>query len=123
MQTMTITELDKLRDRVRAGAMTQKEWDGLSIAQREHVRDKSQLHPLLTGLEGWRVEVEYASGTPGVGYSQAAHWHLPRFIVGRTTGWCPCHLALRRCNQRSTSNTITAATPIVRVRKIEKVRG
>lgn len=84
--------------------------------------DKSQLHPLLIGLEGWRVAVTYEPGTAGVGYEKASCWHLPRFIVGRTTGWRPCHLALRNCNQRGSYMTITNATPIISVRKIERVR-
>ena len=41
----------------------------------------------LMGLEGWRVEVETMSG------------EKRRFIVGRSTGWGPCHLELN--NRRS----------------------
>lgn len=37
----------------------------------------------LTGLEGWRIEVETFYG------------EVRRFIVGRSTGWKPVHLEIK----------------------------
>lgn len=47
-------------------------------------RDPSGLSEQLIGLEGWRVEVETTYG------------ETRRFIVGRSTGWRPCHLEIPR---------------------------
>ena len=51
-------------------------------------RSTSELTPQLMGLEGCRVEVETTYG------------EVRRFIVGRSTGWIPCHLEIH--NVRST---------------------
>ena len=64
--------------------MTQDKWDTLSHSQREQVRDNSGLSPQLVGLEGWRVEVV-------TDYNEKR-----RFIVGKSTGWRPCHLEISR---------------------------
>lgn len=67
--------------------MTQAKWDALSSAQREAIRDNSGLSPQLIGLEGWCVQVvddKIACGAPR------------RFIVGKSTGWRPCHLEISR---------------------------
>jgi hypothetical protein len=63
--------------------MTQEKWDKLSYAQREELRDLSGLTQQLIGLEGCRVEVvdDYDKKR--------------RFIVGRSTGWRPCHIELK----------------------------
>lgn len=42
------------------------------------------LSPQLMGLEGHRVEVETVYG------------ETRRFIVGKSTGWMPCHLEIKR---------------------------
>lgn len=63
--------------------MTQAKWDSFTPAQREAVRDNSGLTKQLTGLEGWRVEVTDDGGNK---------W---RFIVGKSTGWRPCHLEIK----------------------------
>jgi hypothetical protein len=42
------------------------------------------LNPQLAGLEGHRVEVETTYG------------ETRRFIVGRSTGWAPIHLEIKR---------------------------
>lgn len=60
-------DLEALRACIAAGTMTAATWNVLDRGTREAVRDTSQLHPLLTGLEGWRVAVTYAPGTKGVG--------------------------------------------------------
>lgn len=46
-------------------------------------RCTAELTPELVGLEGKRVEVVYPSG------------EKTRFIVGRSTGWLPCHLEIK----------------------------
>lgn len=63
--------------------MTQQVWNSISPAERDRLRDLSGLTPQLVGLEGWRVEVvdEYD--------------HTRRFIVGRSTGWRPCHIEVK----------------------------
>jgi hypothetical protein len=58
---------------------------------REHHRKtgyqfQCELHPQLKGLEGKRVEVVNANG------------ETHRFLVGKSTGWIPCHLAIARRN-------------------------
>ena len=47
-------------------------------------RCTADLSPALFGLEGWRVEVTEPDGTQR------------RFIVGKSTGWMPCHLEIAR---------------------------
>lgn len=66
--------------------MTQSKWDILSPAEREKVRDLSDLNPQLTPYIGWRVEVVTDSG------------ETRRFIVGQSTGWRPCYLEISRRN-------------------------
>ena len=46
-------------------------------------RSVSQLHPQLVGLEGKRVEVIDCDG------------EKYRFIVGKSTGYIPCHLVIK----------------------------
>ena len=64
--------------------MTQAKWDSLTPAQRDALRSDAGLTPQLVGLERARVEVVDHDGT------------RRRFIVGRSTGWIPCHLELKR---------------------------
>ena len=64
--------------------MTQDAWNRMSVAQREASRDLSGLNPQLTGLEGCRVEAVTLQG------------NTRRFIVGRSTGWRPCHIEIAR---------------------------
>lgn len=47
-------------------------------------RSKTGLTPQLIGLEGKRVEVVTAEGK------------TERFYVGKSTGWIPCHLMVKR---------------------------
>ena len=47
-------------------------------------RCPAELTPQLVGLEGKRVEVTEPGEPPR------------RFIVGRSTGWMPCHLEIKR---------------------------
>ncbi len=70
--------------------MTQAKWFAMTPAQRDAVRDNSGLTEQLIGLEGWRVEVVDKELSGGA---------TRRFIVGKSTGWRPCHLEI--ANRRS----------------------
>jgi len=64
------------------GDMTSERWKELSLSEKDDLRDLSGLSEQLIDLEGWRVEVE------------TLHGETRRFIVGRSTGWRPCHLEI-----------------------------
>lgn len=59
-------------------------WRTLPEGVKSQIRDLSALTPQLIGLEGWRVEVTHQDNT------------TRRFIVGRSTGWKPCHIEVAR---------------------------
>lgn len=63
--------------------MTAAKWAAIPVHQREQLRDNSGLTKQLIGLEGWRVEVKTTYG------------ETRRFIVGKSTGWRPCHLEIK----------------------------
>jgi len=63
--------------------MTQTLWNTLTPFERDKQRDNSDLSRQLVGLEGWRVEVVTTYG------------ETRRFIVGKSTGWKPCHLEVK----------------------------
>jgi len=87
--------------------MTQTKWDSLSTQERERLRDYSGLTDQLRGLEGWRVEVVTSYG------------ETRRFIVGRSTGWRPCHIEISR---RNAFGGPAAHSHYASVRKLYKVR-
>lgn len=60
-------------------------------------RSETELTPQLKGLEGWRVEVIDKYG------------ERRRFIVGKSTGYIPCHLELR--NRRSKDGFAVSGAP------------
>lgn len=96
--------MDQLQD------MTQAKWSSMTPAEREQLRDNSDLCPQLAGLEGWRVEVldhELDGGS------------TRRFIVGKSTGWRPCHLEISR---RNSHGGFPAAKSYQSVRKLYKAR-
>jgi hypothetical protein len=68
-------------------------------------RSKTELHPQLIGLEEHRVEVEDQDG------------EVYRFLVGKSTGWIPCHLQL--CNVRSSGGGCVDSRPFKRVTVIK----
>lgn len=76
--------------------MTQDKWDAMPKAQRDKMRDTSDLHPLLSTYIRQKVKVlpkrEYGAST---------------FTVGITTGWRPVLLAMRG-NARGSSDIIRA---------------
>jgi len=88
--------------------MTQAKWDALSPAERDRLRSDVGLTKQLIGLEGWRVEV--VSEMTGEKY---------RFIVGRSSGWVPCHIELCKINSRG---GVPASSSYKSVRKVRKVR-
>lgn len=87
--------------------MTQGRWDSLSSAARDAIRDESGLCSQLKGLEGRRVRV-----TPGFYGERSA-----TFTVGRSTGWRPCHLAVRR-GARGSSRVLTENTVFRTVQEV-----
>ena len=89
--------------------MTAAQWDRMTEAQRAQMRDLSGLSPQLTGWEGWRVEVVDKEG------------EAPRrFIVGRSTGWRPCHLEIA---SRRSSGGFPARDRYATVRKLYDARA
>ncbi len=87
--------------------MTQELWNKMTPAERDAKRDLSGLTKQLVGLEGWRVEVETIYG------------EKRRFIVGRSTGWRPCHLEIAR---RTSLGGDAAGPEYCTVRKLYKAR-
>ncbi len=63
--------------------MDAKTWELLSQAQKEELRDLSDLNPQLTPFFRQRVEVVTDYG------------ETRRFLVGRSTGWKPCCLEVK----------------------------
>jgi hypothetical protein len=87
--------------------MTQEKWDSLSPAEREKVRDLSDLNPQLTPYVGWRVEVVTDYG------------ETRRFIVGCSTGWKPIYLEILRRNSHggmAVSRHYASVKPLYKVR-------
>lgn len=64
--------------------MDYQTWQKMNEVERAKLRDLSGLTKQLSGLEGYRVEVETTYG------------EKRRFIVGRSTGWVPCHIEISR---------------------------
>ena len=91
--------------------MTQQRWDAMTDFQRSTLRDYSGLSTQLLGLEGWRVEVVTDWGDGDMVTS--------RFIVGRSTGWRPCHLEIPR---RDSSGGQPASKQYVSVRKLYRAQ-
>lgn len=70
-------------------------------------RSQSELTPELVGLEGCRVEVVTSWG------------ERQRFIVGKSTGFIPCHLAIPKIN--SSGGPAVCGSPFQSVKRIERV--
>lgn len=71
-------------------------------------RSQSELTPELIGLEGKRVEVITSWGEKS------------RFIVGRSTGWIPCHLEIKKSN--SMGGGSVTGSPFKSLKVLEQVR-
>lgn len=97
---MTVNQKDPLE------GMTQEKWGKLSEAERKTLRSVVNLSPQLVGKEGCRVEV------------MDEHGERRRFIVGRSTGWKPCHIELKN---RTSSGGGAAAKYYKSVRHLETV--
>lgn len=87
--------------------MDAQTWNMLTESEKERQRDYSGLTPQLVGLEGWRVEVV-------TNYDE-----VRRFIVGKSTGWLPCHLEVSR---RDSLSGTAAESSYKSVRKIYYTR-
>lgn len=87
--------------------MTAERWNDMPLSEREKMRDYSDLTEQLKGLEGWRVEVITTYG------------EKRRFIVGRSTGWRPCHIEISR---RSAFGGPSAEREYTSVRKLYYAR-
>ena len=72
-------------------------------------RSKSELTPELVGYEGKRVEVRHRWGA-----DKAVE--VVRFIVGKSTGWIPCHLEIK--TRRSTGGAAVCLGEILSVRAV-----
>lgn len=95
---------DPLPDRLKG--MTQERWNSLFNAQREAKRDNSHLSPQLIGLEDWRVE------------AVDIHGERRRFIVGKSTGWRPCHLELKSTRSAGGDSARARYQSVTRLEKI-----
>jgi hypothetical protein len=81
---------------------------GRELNQKTGKRCPINLTPQLVGLEGKRVEVVDCYG------------ETRRFIVGRSTGWMPCHLEIKR--KDSTGGSAVTGAPFKSVRVVGKAR-
>ena len=75
---------------------------------RDGFRSEVELTPQLKGYEGFRVEVMMQDG------------RKRRFIVGKSTGWIPCHLEVKASNHHG-GHAVYGA-PFKSVRIVERVR-
>jgi hypothetical protein len=80
---------------------------GSAYNQRTGKRCNGELEPQLIGLENKRVEVTYDDGRTG------------RFWVGKSTGWMPCHLEIKR---RDSTGGGAVCGPYKRVRVVSSNR-
>ncbi len=80
---------------------------GSAYNQRTGRRCNGELEPQLTGLENKRVEVTYDDG------------RTERFWVGKSSGWMPCHLEVKR---RDSSGGCAVCGPYKSVRVVSDRR-
>lgn len=78
---------------------------GAEYAAHTSKRCNAELTPQLLGLEGQRVEIVDS-------YDEKR-----RFIVGKSTGWMPCHLEIKKSN--STGGVSVSGAPFKSVRVIK----
>jgi hypothetical protein len=88
--------------------MTQALWNQMTVAQRDAMRSDAGLTKQLIGYEGKRVEVVDRDGT------------VRRFWVGRSSGWIPCHIELKR--RTSTGGQSVYGAPYRSIRIVERNR-
>lgn len=87
--------------------MTQAIWSAMTPAARAAAVDLSGLSPQLLSHEGCRVE------------AVTEYDETRRFIVGRSTGWRPCSLEIKR---RDSSGGLAAEMKYKTVRRLYRVR-
>lgn len=75
-------------------------------AERTGVKLNAELSPQLIGLEGWRVEVVTTYG------------ETRRFIVGKSTGWIPCHLEIKHHDSHGGGAAEREYTSVKALRKV-----
>lgn len=95
MHHSDITEAEPLS----LGSMTWDIWKELSGPEQNALRDFSDCNPQLNPLVGKKVQVE-----PGFG--EAAKYPTDRFWVGRSMGWKPVLLVIRKKGQDGSGETI-----------------
>jgi len=77
---------------------------GAKYAEKTGTRCEAELVPQLVGLEGQRVEIVDRYG------------EQRRFIIGKSTGWLPCHI--ERANIRSTGGIAATGAPFKSVQVV-----
>jgi len=75
----------------------------------ERTRCPAELTPALIGLEGSQVEVTDCWG------------ETRRFVVGRSTGWMPCHLEL--ATARDDGGAAVMGAPFTKLTVVKRVRS
>lgn len=84
----------------------------LDVAQSRYkatgIKSTAELIPEFIGREGWRVEVKTSYDT------------IERFIIGKSTGFIPCHLEIKKSN--SSGGAQVMGYPFKSINFIEKVR-
>lgn len=88
--------------------MTQAKWNRLSPEERRKAQNDGGLTAQLIGFEGCRVEVV------------TTYDETRRFLVGRSTGWSPCHIELKNI---SSSGGTAAEHEYKSVKLIRRQRG
>lgn len=88
--------------------MTWETWRDMPEHKRAKLRDLSDLTPELIGLEGRRVEVVDKWG------------EKRRFYVGRSSGWKPIHIEVKRID--STGGIGVMGAPFKSIRVLNKRR-
>jgi hypothetical protein len=88
--------------------MTSQRWKSLTEQQRQQLRSNDGLTQQLIGMEGWRVEVV-------TDYDEKR-----RFIVGRSTGWIPCHIEVKRRDSTGGPSAEKHYKSVKRLYKVER---
>jgi hypothetical protein len=86
-----------------------RRWEYLTPVEKDRVRSKAGLTPQLVGLEGCRVEV-----------MSIMTGEKHRFWVGRSSGWQPCHIALKL---RTSRGGLSCDREYKAVRVVRQKRG
>lgn len=70
----------------------------IEVARQKNIttgwRSKSELFAPFIGNEGRRVEIEYTWG------------EKERFIIGKSTGWIPCHIMCKRIDSNGGASVL-----------------